>query len=187
MAEDPTPQDEASEPPNSFAQSLVYGAYFGIIIWLTVCVLGSVGYSLAQRPEAEAEASHIAPIAYLVGADNRKAQRSCRTSLLRIYKEIKSRMFGYGPGEIGRRGQRKWAQWLVHWNKRLAAERIRCRLGPPPLDPDDNIHRELTKLADELQSLSDRYAAEHGRMLLNLKEEQVRIEGILARVEARLR
>ena len=165
---------------------LLVGAVLALsTLWLTVSVLLSVGVAVYGGTASPKQ--RVRPIAYTAGGNNTKALRGCGDALQRMYGDLRDRMFGIGTGEASPRGERKWKQWLSHWQVRLQRQQSRCLISEDAPDHDDPILEELASLADKLESLSQQYGIAHTSMVSDFREHLIEIEGILGRIGGRLK
>ena len=168
--------------PYRIATAVVLGA---AVIWLFAGILGSIGAAVFGGTTTPT--LHVRRVPYEVGGDNWQSYSRCASALRRHYVELRERISTLAAGELGPRARRRWRQWMAHFKERLQQERARCHLDGQAPDPDDPVLQEMTDLAEALEELTEHVGRSHMQLERAFGEEVVGIEGILARVEARLK
>jgi len=155
-----------------------------LVAWITLSILGSVGvavYGAGAKDTGEAER-----IEYVAGGDNTKSLKRCANGLRRMFKELRSRINGVAAEPVGKRAGQRWQQWMSHYQKRLKDHRHRCRIGLEDPTGSDPLLAELHGAATGLDALAQEYRRVHATMVGSLDEDFVALEGLFARVAARL-
>jgi hypothetical protein len=155
-----------------------------LIAWITLSILTSVGitvYGAAAEQTGEGDR-----IAYVAGGDNTKPLKRCADGLRRMFTELRSRINGVAAEPVGKRAGERWQQCMSHYQRRLQDHRHRCRIGLEDPSGADPLLAELQGAAAGLDALATEYRRVHATMVDSLDEDFVALEGLFARVAARL-